>query len=82
MPENRADDLVQGGERELRFRFHPGRAEHAHVSGLLARVLQKGGLADARLAGNDEDAAARRASVIEKLADPRPFRVSPIQHVR
>ena len=80
--ENRADDLVQGGERELRFRFHPGAAEHAHAGGLVARVLQERRLADARLAGDDEDGAARRASTIEKLADTRAFRVSPVQHVR
>ncbi len=82
VPENRPDDLVQSGERELRLRFHPGAAEHAHVAGLVARVLQERRLADARLAGDDQDGAARRASAIEKLADPRPFRVSPIQHVR
>ncbi len=82
MPECRADDLVQGGERELRLGFHPGAVEHAHVAGLVTRVLEERRLADTRLAGNDEDAAARRTSAIEKLADPRPFRVSPIQHVR
>ena len=82
VPENRADDLVQSGERELRLRFHPGAAEHAHVAGLVARVLQKRGLADARLAGDDEDGAPRRASAIEKLADTRAFRVSPVEHVR
>ena len=82
VPENRADDLVQSGERELRLRFHPGAAEHAHVAGLVARVLQKRRLADARLAGDDEDGAPRRASAIEKLADTRAFRVSPVEHVR
>ena len=82
MREDRADDLVQGGERKLRLRFDSGAAEHVHAVGLVARVLQERRLADARLAGDDQDGAARRASAIEKLADPRPFRVSPVQHVR
>ena len=82
MHEDRPDDLLQGGERKLRLRFDSRTAEDAHAFGLAASVLEERRLADARLAGNDEDAAARRASVFEKLADPRPFRVSPVQHVR
>jgi hypothetical protein len=49
---------------------------------LAACVLQKRRLADARLAGDDQDGASRRASAVEKLADTRAFRVSPEEHVR
>ena len=41
MPEDGADELLQGRERELRLGFHPRAAEHEHVAGLVARVLQE-----------------------------------------
>ena len=41
VPKDGADDLLQGSEGQLRLRFHPGAAEHAHVAGVVARVLQE-----------------------------------------
>jgi hypothetical protein len=51
--EHRADDLVQRRKGQVRLRFDPAASKDAHVTGSLARVLQKGRLADAGLARND-----------------------------
>src|SRR5918995_5213546 len=55
MAEDGADDLVQGCEGELRLRLDPAPAQNAHPAGLVARILEESRLADARLAGDDQD---------------------------
>ena len=39
--QDRANNLVQGGERQVRLRFDPSTAQNEHVAGLIARVLQE-----------------------------------------
>ena len=80
MAQDRPNDLLQGGEREMRLRLDAGAAQNDHVAGLVARVLQECRLADARLAGEDQHCAVRRSSAGEELADTGALRVSPVEH--
>lgn len=41
VPEDGADGLVQGRERQLRLGFHPRATEHEHVARPVACVLQE-----------------------------------------
>ena len=76
------NDLVQCGERKMRLRFDAAAAQNEHVAGSVARVLQECRLADARLAGEDQDSALRRSSAGEELADTGALQVSPVEHLR
>jgi hypothetical protein len=79
--EDRPQQLVHGSEWELRLRFDPAAAEHAHVLGLFARILEERRLADARLTADDEHTASRPARSVEKLADQAALRVSAVEHL-
>ena len=80
MPKDRTDDLVQRGEGDLRLRFDPAAAQDPHVGRSLSCVLEEGGLADTRLAADDEHAASRLASVLEEAAEPSALGVPAVEH--
>jgi hypothetical protein len=72
--------LVQSGERQLGLGLDAGAREHAHPPGACHGALQQRGLADARLAAQDEDAAARAPGPVEQAVDRRALALSPQQH--
>ncbi len=78
--EGRAQELVKGGERQLRLRLHAARAQDLHVAGPLAGVLQQRGLADARLAPQHQRSAARLPGGVEQLADDGPLGIAAVEH--
>ncbi len=80
MPKDRTDDLVQRGERDVCLRFNPAADEDPHVGRSLSCVLEEGGLADTRLAADDEYTASRLASVLEKRAEPSALRFPAVEH--
>jgi hypothetical protein len=55
--EHRAAELMQAGERELHLGLHAGRSDDAPARCLLDDVLQQHGLADPRLAAQDQHLA-------------------------
>ena len=57
---DRPQELVHGGERVLRLRLDAGAAQDAQPVGLLGRVPQQGGLTDAGLTAQHQDAAPCR----------------------
>ena len=80
VPKDRTDDLVQRGEGDVRLRFDPAAAQDLHVGRSLSCVLEEGGLADTRLAADDEHAASRLASVLEERAEPSALGVPAVEH--
>ena len=79
-PKDRTDDLVQRGEGDVRLRFDPAAAQDLHVGRSLSCVLEEGGLADTRLAADDEHPASRLASVLEERAEPSALGVPAVEH--
>ena len=80
MPQDRTDDLVQRGEGDVRLRFDPAAAQDLHVRRSLSCILEEGGLADTRLAADDEHPASRLASVLEERAEPSALGVPAVEH--
>ena len=78
--ESRPQELVQAGIGELELGLHSTRLEHVHVRGPLAGVLEQSGLADARLAAQDERPAPRPAGVLEQRPDLGALAIAPVQH--
>ena len=72
-----AQQVGQGGERELALRFEAARAQHRHAAGRGRRVLEQCALADARLT----DHGGRRASALpgrcQRRFDTCAFRCPP-----
>src|SRR4029453_17879014 len=69
--QDRAQELLQGRERERRLRLDSGASKDLHPRGLLARVLQQRRLAAPPPPGDDEDAPSRRARALEEPPDDR-----------
>jgi hypothetical protein len=82
MAEGGPDQLVEGGEGQLRLRLDAAGCEHVHVGRAVARVREQRGLADPGLAAQDEDAAPRRARRVEQRTDGIPLRVATVEHPR
>ena len=78
--QHRPQELVQAGEGQLGLGLDAGPGEHAHPVGARQRVLQQRGLADARVAAQHQDAAARGAGRIEQAVDRLALAVSSQQH--
>jgi len=77
--QDRAQELVQGRERERRLRLDTVAGEHSHVGPSLASVLQQCRLPDPRLTADDENAASRLARALEEPADDRALRIPAVQ---
>ena len=79
--EDRAQQLVQHGERKLRLGLDPCRGEDEHVGGPGPRLLEQCGLSDTRLADQHEYAAPPAASFIEQSRHTPHLCVAPDEHV-
>ena len=69
-------EVVQAGERYVRLELDAASREHAHRAGLLDRVVQDRGLADARLAADQQARALAQARGGESLVDRLQFYIS------
>jgi hypothetical protein len=75
--EDGPDDVGEAGEGELRLGFDGPGPEDAHAARRRAEVLQERGLADARLAADDDGDAPSRAETVQHRAQPRALLVPP-----
>ena len=80
--EDRPQQLVQAGVRDLRLGLDAAPAEHAHARRQAARLLEQRRLADTRLPAEDEDGAAGFPRAVQGLTDTGALSVSPVEHVR
>ena len=80
--DDRPQQLVQPGERQLGLGLHAGAGEHPHAVRLLQGVLQQRGLADPGVAAQDERAAARLPGRLEEAVDGRALALPAQQHGR
>jgi hypothetical protein len=72
----------QRSEGKVGLGLDAAAAQHSHVRGLLASLLEQRGLADARLAEQDENAAARLARALEEPVHASTLRVPAAEHPR
>jgi hypothetical protein len=79
--QDRAEQIGQAGERDLRLVLVTAGGQHPHAGGLLDRVADQGGLADARLAGEHQCRAAPAARTCQKAVDQCTFG-GPSEHHR
>lgn len=79
--EDRPDELMQRGERELGLGVDPTRAQHPHPRRPLDRVPQQRRLADAGLAKDHQGAAARGPGGGDQALDRGTLRVSAERHM-
>ena len=73
---------MDAGEGELGLRLDAERAQNAKPLGSLDCVLEHRGLADPRLAAQDEGAAATLARRVEHRVDSRALELAADQHHR
>ena len=78
--EDRPQQLVQAGERQLGLGLDAGAGEHAHPVRARQRALQQRGLADPRVAAQHEHAAARVPGRVEQAVDRRALALSAQEH--
>jgi hypothetical protein len=67
--EGGAEEQVQAGERQLGLGLDPGATHDPHAVGPLRGLVEKCGLADARLASNDQRTADAIARRVEQFLD-------------
>jgi hypothetical protein len=77
---HRPADLEQPRELQLGLRLHAERPHHGHVGGALSRVVEQGGLADARLAADREASALAHAGQLEQLVEASALALTADQH--
>ena len=80
--EHRAQQLMQGGERQLRLRLDARAREDGDVGGPPAGGQEQRGLARARVAADDERAAAARARGVEDRRDPLELGLAAVEDLR
>jgi hypothetical protein len=66
--ERRTQELMQGCEWKLRFRFDSPRRKHVHVARAVTRVLEQRSLADPGLTPKDDRAAVQETGCLEQLS--------------
>jgi hypothetical protein len=71
--EERGTQLLNGRERELHLRLDPGRPGDPTPSPSLDRVLEQGGLADARVATHDQHAPMPAAHTVKQPVEHLAF---------
>src|SRR6185503_19434723 len=69
--EERRAQLLERGEREFHLTFHPAGSGDAISLSCLDRVLEQGGLADARLSMHHQDAAVSPTRSLEQPVEHR-----------
>jgi hypothetical protein len=79
--EDRAEELVQRGECQLGLGLDPTCPQHPHRARLLQRVLEQRRLADARLATDDQRAAARGPGAGDQALDSGRLGLSAEKHL-
>jgi hypothetical protein len=80
VPQGRVDELMERREGQLGLGLHAARRQHVHVVRALPRVLEQGGLPDARLSAHDQGTALRPASRSDQLPDSGALGVAPTEH--
>ena len=78
--QRRSHELMQPGERQLGLRLDPARRQHLHVARPLPRILQQRRLAHARLAPQDQRAAARRPRRFDERSHAGALDITPVEH--
>src|SRR5262249_28115180 len=79
-PNSGADQLMETGERELRFGLDRTRRQDFHITDPFARVVQQRRLADPRLAAHYQGATPRLTCSLQQSSDPVALSVPPVQH--
>jgi hypothetical protein len=75
-----SQELVQGGEVELRLGLDRPRPQDPQVGGLLDRVLEQRRLPGTSLAAEDEHPAPRRPRAVDERRDDRALGVPTVKH--
>jgi hypothetical protein len=80
LAERRAQQLEQAGERHRRLGLHAPRAQHAHRRRASGDRIEQGGLADADLPDQGQDAARACPGVRDEAVEPTLLGVAAQQH--
>ena len=78
--EHRPQQLVQAAERDLDLRLHPAHPQHRGGPGARRGVLEQRGLADPRLAAQDQHPALAVTSTSHQPLDALALRVTAQEH--
>ena len=80
LAEQRPQQLDQPGEDDLSLGLHAVHPEYQHAVGAGNRVVDQRGLADPRLAEQQQRAARSGTRVVEQPVESRSLRLTPNQH--
>ena len=80
LAQRREQQLVQAREGELRLRLDPDSAQYPKAPGVVGRVLEQGGLADPRVAPQDQRPAVAVPDIVEQLSEPGTLTLPANQH--
>ena len=80
--EQRRDELGEAGERDVGLGLDAAGPQHAQAGRLADRPAHQRGLADARLAVQQQGAAAARARLLQQPVDPCPLAFASYEHRR